>query len=262
MMAWLTRLACLGALALASGLWVRPALGQENIVLAPLELTGALNVSRVDLEAAVLRGLAVTGRPVVPPAEATSAGTFLVTGSVKRDGAVFRVAFRLVRRADQRELNATSNHCDVADCSLAELARRSARELVRQSLGRVSDQPPPPPPPPAAVPPLKTEPRPAADRGEPSSKLWPGLTLGVGAAAVGAGVYLLAIDGRCTSTPPMGKLCRDFNDTKALGIGAVAGGVVLGAVGAYFLVVDRARDDGPTVSLGITPRGIVAAGRF
>lgn len=229
-----------------------PALAAETIVLMPLELSGTLEVSRADLEAAVQRGLAVAGRPLVDPSER---GTYVVSGSVARDGSNFRVSFRLVRSADRALLNTQQNHCDVADCSLAELTRRSARELVRQSLGRPSEEtatavvPPPavvdkPPPPPPSGP----------------SKLWPALGLGAGAAGIGTGIFLLVIDNRCTSDPPGRGTCRDLNDTRTGGIVAIAGGTALAAVSAYFLIFGG-KDD-PSLAVGVTPSGVTAVGRF
>lgn len=239
-------------LTLASCLLGGRALAGESIVLQPLELSGTLEVSRADLEAAVQRGLAVAGRPVVGPGER---GTYVVSGSVARDGTTFRVTFRLVRSADRSVLNTQQSHCDVADCSLAEMTRRSARELVRQTLGRPNEAPvatavapaptvittPPEPPPP---PPSR-------------SKLWPALGLGAGAAAIGTGVFLIVIDDRCTSDPPGPNTCRNLNDTRTGGLIAIAGGTALAAVSAYFLLFD-----GGDTQVSLSPRGVAISGKF
>jgi hypothetical protein len=237
-----------GTLVLLSALSA-PALGAETIVLMPLELTGGLEGSRADIEAAVAKGLAVAGRPVVPPDETGARGSYTVSGTVGRDGSTFTASFRLMRVTDRATLNTQENHCDVADCSVAELARRSARELVRQTLGRPVDQPRPEPPPVKMPPPDTSSSRPT---------LLGAGAIALGAAAVGAGVYLIAIDHRCTSPVAM-HTCKYQNTTLAGGIASVAGGVAAGALGLYLLL----HDDGKTaVAVGLRPTGVVVAGRF
>jgi hypothetical protein len=244
-----------------------PAAAAETIAVMPLELSSGLDVGRADLEAAVQRGLAVAGRAIVDPG---ARPTYVVTGSVTRDGANFRVGFRLVRSADNAVLSTQQNHCEASLCSVAELARRSARELVRQTLGRPGEAtPPPPPPPPAAVtaPPISAPPPaavattpPPPDEAPPArSKLFPAIGLAASALLVGTGVYLTVVDSRCTSDPPGDRTCPRLNDTRAGGIAAIAGGAVLGAVSIYFLAFDSR---GRSVALGLTPTGLTAAGRF
>jgi hypothetical protein len=90
--------------------------------------------------------------------------------------------------------------------------------------------------------------------------------LGVGAiaagvAAIGAGIWLVTLDGKCSTSPPRGSNCKYVNSTMAGGIAAIAGGVAAGALGIYLLV----RDDGPagtSVAVGVRPSGLVIAGRF
>ena len=227
-----------------------PALAAESIVLMPLELAGGLEANRADLEAAVTKGLAVAGRPVIPPDETGARGAYVVSGSIGREGSTFTASFELVRTADKQTLNTQKNHCDVADCSVAELARRSARELVRQTLGRPLELPPSPPePPPAKAPPDTASSRPT----------WLGVgAISAGAVAMGAGIYLIAIDGHCTSATA-GHTCKYQNQTLAGGIASAAGGAAAAALGIYLLV----HDDGKrTVAVGVRPAGLVVAGRF
>ena len=231
-----------------------PAFAAESIVLMPLELSSGLEGSRADLEGAVVKGLAVAGRMVVPPAESGTRGTYVVSGSIGREGTTFTASFRLVRSADRQTLTTQENHCDMVDCSVAELARRSARELVRQTLGRPSDEPAPVAPPPPKVPP----PPPDSGSGRPTAL---GVTaIAAGAAAVGVGIYLLAVDGDCRN-PRAGHMCKYFNQSKAAGIATIAGGAAAGALGIYLLVHDGGQS-GTTVAVGARPAGLVVAGRF
>jgi hypothetical protein len=243
----IVRLGTLAVLCALSG----PALAAESIVLMPLDLSGGLEASRADLEAAVTKGLAVAGRPVIPPDETGARGTYVVSGAVGREGSTFTASFKLVRTSDKQTLNTQENHCDLADCSVAELARRSARELVRQTLGRPLDVPPAPPePPPAKAPPDSASSRPA----------WLGAgAIAAGAVAIGVGVYLININHRCTgSTMPMHS-CKYQNTTLAGGIASVAGGAAAAALGVYLLVHD---DGKASVAVGVRPSGVVVAGRF
>ena len=226
-----------------------PALAAESIVLMPLELSGGLEANRADIESAVTKGLAVAGRPVIPPDETGARGAYVVSGAVGREGATFSARFRLLRKADNHELGTQENHCDVADCSVAELARRSARELVRQTLGRPIDEPRVDSSPQKAPPPDTAPSRPT---------LLGAGAIALGAAAIGAGVYLVAIDGRCTTTVP-GHTCMKHNATMAGGIASIAGGAAAGALGIYLLVHD---DGKSSVAVGVRPAGVVVAGRF
>jgi hypothetical protein len=226
-----------------------PALAAESIVLMPLELTGGLESNRADIESAVTKGLAVAGRPIIPPDETGVRGAYVVSGTVGREGSVFSATFRILRKADNHELGTQENHCDVVDCSVAELARRSARELVRQTLGRPIDEPRSEPPPQKAAPPDTASSRPT---------LLGAGAIALGAAAIGAGVYLVAIDGRCTSAVAM-HTCKNQNATLAGGIASIAGGAAVGALGIYLLVHD---DGKSSVAVGLRPAGIAVAGKF
>jgi hypothetical protein len=239
-------------LAFVTSLWAlaAPAFAAESVVLMPLELTGGLEANRADIESAVTKGLAVAGRPVIPPDETGTRGTYVVSGTVGREGSTFTARFQIVRAADGYELGTQQNHCDVADCSVADLARRSARELVRQTLGRPAEPARPEPPPQKAPLPDTTSSRPT---------LLGAGAIALGAAAIGAGVYLVAIDGRCSTSVAAMHACKYFHETKAGGIASIAGGALVGALGVYLLV----HDDGKTaVAVGLRPDGVSVTGRF
>jgi hypothetical protein len=229
------------------------AFAAETILLMPLELSGGLDANRADLESAVAKGLSVAGRPVLRADDASS-GTYVVSGNVGREGSTFSASFLLLRASDRQVLNSQSNNCDVADCSVGELVRRSARELVRLSLGRAQETPPP------VVAPIAVNPQ--ADTG-PSSRptLLGALSIGAGAVAVGVGAYLIAVDGDCTSTVK-NHTCKNLNSTRIGGIASVAGGVAAGALGIYLLVHDDSKNGGLSLAVGARPSGLAVAGRF
>jgi hypothetical protein len=278
-------------LVLASGVAAAadPPAGEADtagIALVPIQVSG-VDVKREDLESAVMKGLAVAGRPVVNPDDAaarvaqgkgdlacqsaqcwsrlgalTRAG-YLVAGSVVREGDNFRVRFSLVHAADGRTVSSEDNQCEVADCSVAELARRSARELVRQTLGRASDdhkQPDPIPPglPAVSVPPpavhATAEPLPPAP--VQHRWIWPTLA-GVSAAGIAAGAYLIAADQ--TDIPGLGN--RQFDHGLLWGLVAIGSGVALGGVSTYFIFKESTEQSGQ-VALRIGPGSVSLAGRF
>jgi hypothetical protein len=259
-----------------AGLAVDAAPASETIALVPLELSGSVNVSRADLESAVMKGLAVAGRPVVAPEDAAARaakgngemacqsaacwsrlGTlveagYVVAGRAARNGASFEVSFRLVRAADGTTLASEDNQCEVADCSIAELARRSARELVRQTLGRDAParvamvQP-------RVVPEVRATPEPAPPRWR--KLLWPAVAVGAASAAVG--VWLIAIHGHCVDD--VAGECPTLRKTRVGGIAALAGGAALAGTAVYFLLRD---DSGARVAVGLGPGSVSVAGRF
>jgi hypothetical protein len=106
---------------------------EDAIAVLPVEITGKLAASAGDLQDAVRKGLAISKRQVVGPDEPAA---FRVSAQVMRVGKVFRVRLTLIRVADGVTIATENNDCDVADCSVAELVRLSARELVRQTIGR------------------------------------------------------------------------------------------------------------------------------
>jgi hypothetical protein len=287
---WLAAVALLGATApvQAAGAPAK----SDGIALVPLQMSEGMVVSREDLESAVMRGLAVAGRPVLPSAasvERASRGNgaldcvspacwsrlgslvnagYLVAGSAARDGESFRVRFRLVRAADGTVLASEDNSCEVADCSVAELARRSARELVRTTLGRAGEtkvavaEPAPPPASaaPAAPPVVKAvalRPAPAVD--SPRRRwVWPVLA-GVGGLAVATGIVFVALDGKSDLNAPV---FRGHTATSApAGVAAIVAGVALAGVATYYIIHDSG-DRGSRVALGISPGGLFALGTF
>src|SRR4051812_28616098 len=76
------------------------AAGDERIVLSALEISDGVSVSRADLEAALRKGLAVSGRPVVASTEPlANTAVYSVSGSAVRSGSTFHVKLRLARVA-------------------------------------------------------------------------------------------------------------------------------------------------------------------
>jgi hypothetical protein len=227
----------------------------ERLALLPLDLGNGLAGSRVDLQAAVVRGLAAIGRPVIGPEDAAgrAGAPYLVSARMERTAALFRVSLRLLRAADGSVVATEENTCEVADCSLAELARRSARELVRQTLGRpeapavvaapaapeiVTAPVPPPPAPPRA-----------------KHRVWPAVILGVGAAAAGLGAVLIKVDGDCTDA---GR-CSNFYNTLWPGVAAVGLGLTAVTVGGIYLWHDLW---GSEAAVALSPGGLVVSGRY
>ncbi len=222
----------------------------ERLALLPLELGNGLGGSRADLQAAVLRGLAAVGRPVIEPDDAAgrAGAQYLITGRIERTSALFRISLKLVRVSDGGILGTEENSCEVVDCSVAELARQSARELVRQTLGRMETPAPAP-----SVPTVVMAPPPPPPPGA-SRRVWPAVMLGAGAAAIGVGAVLITVDGKCTD----GR-CANFYNTLGPGIGAVGLGVAALTVGGISLWRDLW---GSAASVAIGPAGIAVTGRY
>jgi hypothetical protein len=256
----------------------------SGIALIPIEVSG-LNVPQEALETAVMKGLAVAGRPMVKPedtvARAAEAKTdvacqsaqcwsrlgslthagYLVSGSAAREGDSFRVRFRLVSAADGSTVASEDNQCEVADCSVAELARRSARELVRQTLGRAGEvhagEPSSAVPIAAPAPaPVRLEPDSGPPPPPPSQHrwVWPVLA-GVSAVAIAGGAWLIVADGE--KAPFIDK---QIDHGTVWGLVAIGAGVVVGGLSAYHILGDS--EHGASVAVGIAPNGLWAAGRF
>ena len=104
-----------------------------------------------------------------------------------------------------------------------------------------------------------SEPAPA----EPSHwHTWTGISLGVvGAAAVGFGIYLVAVDGGCKTLNGTTHMCMDWYHTKTDGwIVAGLGAAALVAGGIVFFTGPSS--SASSVALGASPNGIWVAGRF
>jgi len=267
-------------LSVAAAAWLAHARGsaaEERIALLPLDLGGDLGASRPDVEAAVARGLAIAGRAVMSPDDAAARArtaqaeiecrtpacwgrvgavteaAYLVGGSVGRAGGSFHVKFQLVRAADGSTLATEENECEVADCSVAELARLSARELVRQTLGPV---------PAAATSATAAAPHSGDERREGTRAWWPPVAVGVGVASIAGGVFLLKLHGDCVQSVAPGEACRDKYSTLPWGLITVGTGAALATLGVVYLVRDVAGR--PVVSLApaVGAGALGVAGRF
>ena len=82
------------------------------------------------------------------------------------------------------------------------------------------------------------------DRGERGDgRRWGGwrfVTAGLGVAGLGAGIVQIALDGRCTETPPAGQQCADYYDTALGGYLSLGGGVVFSALSIYLFATHGA----------------------
>lgn len=91
---------------------------------------------------------------------------------------------------------------------------------------------------------------------------WKFIAGGLGLAAVGTGIGLLALDGGCKETVPVGTQCPNVWSVATPGYLALGGGVVLVAVSVYLFV----KKDGPTRTAYVAPTGdgvvVGFAGRF
>lgn len=92
------------------------------------------------------------------------------------------------------------------------------------------------------------------------------VTLGVGVAAVAAGVTLIALDGSETCNNPPGVKCKALLNTRGAGIGVLAGGAAFGALSTYLFIRDARRKQRSVRAIGpwIGPRsaGLWIKGRF
>jgi hypothetical protein len=285
-----------------------------RVAVLPLEIIGDVPAGRPALEAAVAKGLVVAGMPVtigpdvgitlsaagarvacVDPACWIAAGRalgarHLIAGSVERKGAVFQVEFRLVDAAAGagREVLKEANHCDVADCSVAELCRLTVHELARSGLSRptapavATTAAPAPAATPArpSTPPVATASAPVAREGAgfpasgapPSAsdlsgwssptdvatkaapatpffpRWFPVAAVVGGVVAGGIGSYLIYQDGKCASEAKEGFTCKDVYHNMVPGVATLAGGAVLIATG---IVVGLTRADDETAA-GVT----------
>jgi hypothetical protein len=246
-----------------------PTVGNRIAVL-PLEIIGDVPAGRPALEAAVAKGLVIAGVPVtigpevgtalnaggarvacVDPACWVAAGRalgarHLIAGVVERKGPVFQVEFRLVDAAtgQGREVMKEANHCDVADCSVAELCRLTVHELARAGLSRPSAPVAAPTPAPAAP---SAVPAAAATGASEVAGAGPATPPAAGAAVATDGTHRYPSEkgGSATSdlsgwtqTPDAGTPATARRFPAWVPIAAIAGGVVAGAVGGYLLYRD------------------------
>lgn len=248
------------------------AVNGDKIAVLPLEIIGEVPAGRPALEAAVTKGLVVTGAAVtIGPEVATllsragarvacvdpgcwiAAGRalgarHLIAGVVERKAGQFQVEFRLIDAAvgQGRIVMTEANHCDVADCSVAELCRLTVNELARAGLPRA-----------VAGSPAAAAATPPAPVVAGSAQIAPANSPGA-AAAPTLGVPAGAADGT-RRFPPSRPALSDEDDLKLGGlssrarpdaappgrrwpswfpVAAVVAGVAAGAVGGYLIYKD------------------------
>jgi hypothetical protein len=278
---------------------------RSRIAVLPLEIAGDITASRVALEEAVAKGAAVAGQPLVP-AEAVAgylatgataacqvpacwmavgkavAASYLLAGSVERADGMFRARFRLVQASDGLVLGSEESECEEDDCSVAELCRLTAREIVRKILGP-SPSGSRPPSDPALVPSaaggdpvedrthvqeLEAASEPALARPRADLPLWrrvgPPVAIGAGVIAIATGAFLVKGDGACaeyTLNKDGERVCDKLKDTLGWGVGVLGAGAALVATGLVF-TIRGTRRDGAGTNVVIGPGRIALSGRF
>jgi len=82
---------------------------------------------------------------------------------------------------------------------------------------------------------------------------WKWITGAIGIGGLGTGAVLVAMNGSCSNTPPMGVLCRVY-DTAAPGYGALAGGAVFAGISIY-LFATQGKEVSKTAFIAPSPAG-------
>lgn len=96
---------------------------------------------------------------------------------------------------------------------------------------------------------------------EPSAKGsrwggWKWITGAIGVGGLGTGAVLLAMNGSCSNTPPMGQLCRVYA-TAGPGYGALAGGAVFTGISIYLFATQH-KEASKTAFIAPTGDGAIA----
>jgi len=93
---------------------------------------------------------------------------------------------------------------------------------------------------------------------------WKWLTGGLGVGALGAGVTLAVLDGRCKDDVMPGRVCNNVYATEPVGYIAIAAGAALLGASIYFFATGGAREPSRTAYIVPAPGGGVVglAGRF
>ena len=229
-----------------------------------------------DLEAAAAAGLAAAGAKVVarvPAAPGQASPNTLLRGTCQVEGSTYRFHLMLQDAQSGATLVSRDDVCEI--CTEKDAAETvnigaSALKTALDHTPRTLAQP--------AAPPARLEPRPPAAQRSSSRVPWrrvlPWVAVGAGAAAMGVGVYYLAIDGKgatyCDTVPGM---CGKLNDSKAWGIEWLAIGAAVASTGLVFVFLPpRGQASEPakgasapparTVGLTLLPNAVSAWGTF
>jgi hypothetical protein len=267
-----------------------PAARAADVALLPLEITGGITASREALEAAVAKGIVAGGQSVLTAPETAAAlaaagrqatcatpgcwvevgrilgARHLVLGSLERRAGLFHARLQLLRTADGLEATRGEGECEDGDCSIAELGRTTARELMRRGLaerlpaGAASTSAIP-----AGAKAHDSAAGAAALAPAPTSRvLLPAVGVAAGIAALGAGLVLLARDGTC-----IGEDCVYRRRTAGVAVATIAVGGVAAALGAVLLVRDAASSgatngagSATALSFRLGPGAVALVGRF
>jgi hypothetical protein len=193
-------------------------------------------------------------------AQATGA-QYLVRGRVERLGRSYSVHLEMIDGASGAAVGTRNDRCEICTeneaFETASIGASSLKaEVSRRRAGARSDLAAPPRAPATAPAVLAVASPPGAGAGAdstvssspgaaigapgssagPRGRTWPWVGIGTGAIAVGAGIYLLSIDGRGTCDNAPGDPCPLQYQTKAGGITLMTVGVLAAALGAALLV--------------------------
>jgi hypothetical protein len=221
-------------------------------------------------------GLTAAGADVLPPASAEAAPAanpdYLLRGTCAIEGSTYRLHLELVDARTHAVAVGRDDLCEI--CTETEAAE--ATNVLASALKVALEQSLRAAPPPAPILPVKPAPPPVETRAAaPWRRALPWVAFGVGAAALGTGIYYLAINGKGTDYDAERMLNTRLNDTTwrdaipSLGLGAAA--AVVG-----ILTLPRAGTRSPEASspapagssaphaqgFTLTPSGLAAWGVF
>ena len=176
--------------------------------------------------------------------------THFVRARVERIGAQYSVEVELLTAPPEQEL-ITRIEDSCAVCTVKEANALVARVASALASTRAT--------------PVVTVPA----RGPPAASLrqssvWKWVSAGAAVVALGAGVGLIAMDGRGTNCPGApGDVCRDLYDTLAAGLVTTGGGLALGGVTTYLFVREtRAKNSTAAVVPVAGGAAVVVMGQF
>jgi hypothetical protein len=214
-------------------------------------------------------GLTAAGAEVLPATSAagtpTASPDYLLRGTCEVEGSTYRLHLELVDARTNAVAVGRDDLCEICTETEAAEATNVAASAIKVALEgklRAASAPPPLAPAQPAAPP------PEVRAVAPWRRALPWVAFGVGAAALGTGIYYLAIDGKGTDyAADRGDNTRLYDTTwrwaiPSLGVGAAA--VVVG-----ILTLPHAASRGPEATTAtraqgvtLTPGGLAAWGTF
>jgi hypothetical protein len=223
-----------------------------------------------DLEAAAAAGLAAAGAKVVarvPSSPAEAGPSTLLRGTCQVDGSTYHLHLVLEDARTGATVVARDDVCEI--CTEKDVAETV--NIAASALKTAFDHTPRSAP--QTVTPARPMTAPASAAVHPRAqgrwrRVLPWLAVGAGAAAMGVGIYYLAIDGKPVYCQ-MG-VCGGWNDSKAWGIEYLAAGAAVAATGLVFVLLppratEASRPTSPaprTVGVTVLPNALAAWGTF